>query len=126
MHKVIFKINKFGDKAIDRDITIISLELDLEYTSKDEVKIPEVGTDFILGNEEFSITRKVDSIQKLEDDICYIKIVFLELTRLKPKRTIRKNAVYQPLYQPLYPPNPNKIVKNTIHYDDSDDFFADI
>lgn len=35
MHKVIFKINKFGDKAIDREITIISLELDLEYTSKD-------------------------------------------------------------------------------------------
>jgi hypothetical protein len=32
MYKVIFKINKFGDKEIDREITINSLEMDLEFT----------------------------------------------------------------------------------------------
>lgn len=84
MYKVIFKLNKFNDKMIDRDIQIISLELDLEYTSKNEIILPDINSDFILGNEEFSITRKVDSIQKLENDICYVKIVFLDLKRLKP------------------------------------------
>ena len=89
MYKIIFKLNKFGDKAIDRDITIVSITLDLEFTSKNKIKsVPNVGTDFILENEEFSITRKVDSIQKLDNEICYVKIVFLDLKRLKPKPKI--------------------------------------
>lgn len=114
MHKVIFKINKFGDKEIDREITINSLEMDLEFTSKNGINIPDIKSEFILGNEEFIITRKVDSIEKYDDDICYVKIVFLESVRLSKKFKDKIMFTEKTKY------------KQKISYDDEDDFFADI
>ena len=122
MHKVIFKINKFGDKVVDRDITIISLELDLEYVSKNEIKIPDIGSDFIIGNEEFKITRKVDSIQKNEDDTYQVKIVFLELKRLKPIQ--RTKMTYTDLSASIVGGYHSKNLYS--RYTDPDDFFNDI
>ena len=124
MHKVIFRINKYGNKLIDRDITIISLDLDLEYTSKNEIKIPEIGTDFILGNEEFLIKNKIDSIQKNgDDDVCYVKIVFLELKRLKPKP---KGGTYKD-YILEYPNTyPNTRYNPTMVSNKPDNFFDDL
>ena len=114
MHKVIFKINKFGDKVVDRDITINSIEMDLDFTSKNEINIPDIKSEFILENEEFIITRKVDSIEKYDEYICYVKIVFLESIRLSKKFKDKIMFTEKTKY------------KQKISYDDEDNFFADI
>jgi len=114
MHILIFKLNKFGDKEIDREITINSLEMDLDFTSKNEINIPDIKSEFILGNEEFIITRKVNSIEKYDDDICYVKIVFLESVRLSKK--FKDKIMF----------TEKKKYKSKIIYEDEDDFFADI
>jgi hypothetical protein len=113
MYKVIFKIEKVGDKELDRELTIMSVEMDLEFTSKSEVKIPPTNSLFMLNNEEFVIKRKIDSLEKYEDDVRYITIVFLESVKYKNKFTDKVNL------------NKRKYIKTHSKVVLSEDFFDD-